>query len=295
MTGLEKVVVGVDFSEASLAAARWTVHWFAPQAELILLHALDAPRPPAFLQPLLPGTEDVLRAARDGALGRLRELANTLPSAHTRLEVREGRATDQIVDVVEEAGADLVVVGEHGHRRGLRDVLGSTAEQLMHTSPVPVLLARGPLDAAPQRVLAPVDESEAGDRVLEWARLLHERFGARVTVLHVLNVRLYWQLRLVSSETKWQELGEEMQRGAMDWLRQRVQAAGLPAEAVDVHVVFGEPSYEILAAAARHGSDLIVMASHGAGALGRILIGSVARSVLRGASCPVLVLTRGRD
>ncbi|HEX7088552.1 MAG TPA: universal stress protein [Longimicrobiales bacterium] len=295
MTGLGKVVVGVDFSEASLAAARWTAHWFAPQAELILVHALDAPRPPAFLQPLLPGVEDVLRTARDGALGRLRELADTLPSAQTRVEVREGRATERIVDVVEEAGADLVVVGEHGHRRGLRDVLGSTAEQLMHISPVPVLLARGQRDATPQRVLAPVDESEAGDRVLAWALLLRERFGARVTVLHVLNVRLLWQLRLISSETKWQELGEEMQRGAMDWLRQRVQAAGLPAEAVDMHVVFGEPSYEILAAAARHGSDLIVMASHGAGALGRVLIGSVVRSVLRGASCPVLVLTCRRD
>ena len=73
--------------------------------------------------------------------------------------MREGRPSERIAEMARETNADLVVVGEHGHRRGLRDVLGNTAEQLVHTSPVPVLLARGQAEGAPQRVLVPIDES----------------------------------------------------------------------------------------------------------------------------------------
>ena len=295
MVRLDKVVAGIDFSDASIAAARWTSRWFAPDAELILLHVLDMPQPPAFLRPLLPVSEDVLRHAREGALQQLRDLGHSLLSARKRAEVREGKPTEQIAKVASELDADLVVVGEHGQRRGLRDVLGSTAEQLVHASPVPVLLARGQAEAAPQRVLVPVDESEMGDRVLTWARLLGERFGAQVMVFHVLNARLLWQMRQISSETKWQELGEDMQRGALDWLRERVRAAGFTPEQAETRVAFGEPSHEILAAAARYGADLIVLGSHGAGALERVLIGSVARAVMRGASSPVLVVTPARD
>jgi len=295
MARLEKVVAGIDFSDASVAAVRWTSRWFAPDAELILVHVLDVPKPPAFLRPLLPGAEDVLENAREGALQRLRALSESLPSVRKRLEVREGKATERIAEVASEMDADLVVVGGHGQRRGLRDVLGSTAEQLVHASPVPVLLARGQGEAAPQRLLVPIDESPMGERVLEWARLLGERFGAQVMVFHVLNARLLWQMRLVSSERKWQELGEEMQRGAVDWLRERVRAAGFASDAVETHVALGEPSHEILAAAARHGADLIVLGSHGAGAFERVVIGSVTRAVMRGAFSPVLVVTPSRD
>lgn len=295
MARLEKVVVGIDFSDASIAAARWTAQWFAPDAELVLVHALEMPQPPSFLRPMLADPENVLRHARAAALERLRELGHTLPSARKRVEVREGRATERIAEAAAETGADLVVVGEHGHRHGLRDALGSTAERLVHVSPAPVLLARGQADNEPRRVLVPVDESEMGDRVLEWARVLGERFGAEVMAFHVLNARLLWQLRLISSETKWRELGEDMQRGAVDWLGERVRAAGFPPDAVETRVAFGDPSHEILAAAARYGADLIVLGSHGAGALERVLIGSITRAVMRGASCPVLVVTPRRD
>jgi len=295
MARLEKVVAGIDFSDASVAAVRWTSRWFAPDAELILLHVLDMAQPPAFLRPFLPGPEDVLRHAREGALEQLRQLGHTLPSARKRAEVREGRPTEQIAEMASETDADLVVVGEHGQRRGLRDVLGSTAEQLVHASPVPVLLVRGQEEQVPQRVLVPVDESPMGDRVLAWARLLGERFGAQIMAFHVLNARLLWQLRLISSETKWQELGEDMERGAQDWLRERVRAAGFTPEQAETRVALGDPSHEILAAAARYGADLIVLGSHGAGALERVLIGSVARAVMRGASSPVFVVTRARD
>jgi nucleotide-binding universal stress UspA family protein len=59
----------------------------------------------------------------------------------------------------------------------------------------------------------------------------------------------------------------------------------------------GDPAESIVDAAQSEGADVIVVGSHGRGALGRALIGSVSDQVVRRAPCPVLVVrsTIGRD
>lgn len=57
-----------------------------------------------------------------------------------------------------------------------------------------------------------------------------------------------------------------------------------------VHARIGEPVKEILDVAREIGADMIVLGSHGRGAMGRLLIGSVSEAVLHGAECPVLVV-----
>jgi universal stress protein A len=54
-------------------------------------------------------------------------------------------------------------------------------------------------------------------------------------------------------------------------------------------VVLGNPSEEILKAQSEKGIDLIVIASLGRTGIAKYLIGSVARNVLKGAKCPVLL------
>lgn len=57
-----------------------------------------------------------------------------------------------------------------------------------------------------------------------------------------------------------------------------------------VHARIGSPVPEILGLAEEVGADLIICGSHGRGAMGRLLIGSVSESVLHGARCPVLIV-----
>ena len=59
---------------------------------------------------------------------------------------------------------------------------------------------------------------------------------------------------------------------------------------VEVHVCNGDAAGEILGLAQQRNADLIVMATHGRSALGRVLMGSVAEAVLRKAPCPVLTV-----
>lgn len=63
--------------------------------------------------------------------------------------------------------------------------------------------------------------------------------------------------------------------------------AGLP---VSFMVWEGEPGQSIVDAAAAEQVDLVVVGSHGRGAVGRLFIGSVSEFVVRNAPCPVLVV-----
>jgi nucleotide-binding universal stress UspA family protein len=69
---------------------------------------------------------------------------NGLKCTAVLLEAQTGPAADLIVRQAKKARADLIVIGTHG-RRGLRRlILGSDAEQIVRTAPVPVMLVRAP-------------------------------------------------------------------------------------------------------------------------------------------------------
>jgi nucleotide-binding universal stress UspA family protein len=79
---------------------------------------------------------------------------------------------------------------------------------------------------------------------------------------------------------------------AAEWLESRLARIGIPERLTAAQVAVGDPATEIIAAAQRLDVDLIVLPTRGAGAVGEALIGSVARSVLRGAHCPILIVNQ---
>jgi nucleotide-binding universal stress UspA family protein len=68
--------------------------------------------------------------------------ASGLESESVILETAGGRAADAIVAEAKAWGADLIVLGTHGRRGARRLVMGSDAEEIVRTTPVPVLLVR---------------------------------------------------------------------------------------------------------------------------------------------------------
>lgn len=289
---LERVVIGMDFSEPALAAARWTAQYFAPDAELILVHIIEFPRPPSFLRATLPTTTEVEENARQGAEHRLREVGRSLGAARIWPEIRMGRPADKIAEIAEEFAADLIVVGEHGHSGGLRGILGSTAEHLARSAPVPVLLAHHLPAGPPRRILLPIEESSLMQTALGWGKLLAEKFAAEIIGCYVVSSSLLARMRMISSSTRGDQLETDLLRDAARWLEERLAAAGISGDTSSVRVVVGEPATEILAAARSNASDLIVLPTRGAGGVGQALIGSVARSVIREAESPILIVNQ---
>ena len=74
----------------------------------------------------------------------------------------------------------------------------------------------------------------------------------------------------------------------LDVLADRLRADGV--ERVETSVWYGAPATSIVDAVKAQGADLIVMTSHGRTGIGRLILGSVAESVLRGTTTPILLL-----
>jgi nucleotide-binding universal stress UspA family protein len=141
-------------------------------------------------------------------------------------------------------------------------------------------------------VLAPVDGSTRALRAVPWAAKLAGPDGTVVLLRAVPPQPDYAEtlFSLVGAEDTVQEIQNAWTQTAkadMD------EAAALLSEskvAVEQILAEGEPDEAIVAAAARRGVEMIAMASHGRGAVGRAIFGSVADRVARTAPVPVLIL-----
>ena len=106
--------------------------------------------PPAVgFSPFAPAPSDQATWIRDGFESSLRRATERVPddiSVTTRLI--EGAPAKRIVDCVREGGHDLVVIGSHGRGRLAGAVVGSVSQQVIHHSPVPVLVCHAQPAAA---------------------------------------------------------------------------------------------------------------------------------------------------
>jgi nucleotide-binding universal stress UspA family protein len=184
-------------------------------------------------------------------------------------------------------GSDLIVMTTHGRGLFARFWLGSVADELARRVSIPVLMVRpqpGPpelrADKVLQHVLIPLDGSTLAEQMIEPAVDLAYSMQAACTLLQVIpplgrhSIILHGQHR----------------RHAEAYLEAIL--ARLPAQTMHVRarVVSSEqPAVAILAEARAHNIDLIALATHGRGGFKRLLLGSVADKVLRGASASVLV------
>ena len=143
----------------------------------------------------------------------------------------------------------------------------------------------------PTKILVPTDFSEYSGKALEQALDIAKHYCAKVFLLHVLHGEIYSMgLDYVFSEKVVQQVKDD----TLIWAQQSMQRQldSFP-QAKEVEVVTsireGVPYEEILKEGKEQGIDLIVIASLGRSGIGKYLIGSVARNVLKGSKCPVLL------
>ena len=117
-------------------------------ARLLLLHAVDIAAisltPEASMA--VPTLFDAMREAGEQVLAKARATVESagLAAETILVDTLSGRVSDLVVDHAKKWGADLIVIGTHGRRGVGRLLLGSDAEQIVRSAPVPVLLVRAP-------------------------------------------------------------------------------------------------------------------------------------------------------
>lgn len=136
-----------------------------------------------------------------------------------------------------------------------------------------------------RRILVPTDFSETSAAALRYAIALARRFAARI---YVLNVSHYPG---IADEAEYPiGIFETMQNAAHDRLRRLITEQGVEELQPDCVTRIGLPAEEIVRYAHEHDIDLIVMGTHGREGVMRAVLGSVAETVVRRASCPVLTV-----
>lgn len=158
-----------------------------------------------------------------------------------------------------------------------------------------------------KNILVPTDFSDSAEAALEQAVQLARLCGGSITLLHVLYLEKIRENLLGldamehlaraldapadESEYSTSSAAWRLRNAAQEKLAEAASTIEAPP-AVETKIAEGRPSVEIVAHAAEHGVDLIIMGSHGRGTLGRAFLGSVADNVIRQATCPVMVVRR---
>ena len=140
-----------------------------------------------------------------------------------------------------------------------------------------------------QRILVPVDGSEASKRGLQEAIKLAKAANARLQIVHVVNEPLL-EAGFFGHEP-YEQLSDFLRVSGAKILEEAKSAAreaGVEFGAELLQTIGGHVSPLVLDAARQVNADLIVMGTHGRRGVTRLLMGSDAEMVLRSSPVPIL-------
>jgi nucleotide-binding universal stress UspA family protein len=287
------VLVPLDGSPLAEQALPWALsiaRRAGARLELVRGHALYAlAEPAAAFAPYDPRSEAKCRQREQlylDATARWLAGVRAVPTGTAVLGGVPGMHAEALLGRVRQTRPDLIVMTTHGRGRVGRFLLGSTADELVRRSEVPVLVLH-PQEFAPEllpeplveTVLVPLDGSPLAEQVLGQAADLARLLDAPLTLLRVEEPAppspAGGKLGCGNGRTYLERLAGPLREQGLA-VRTRIVASRHPAEA-------------ILEEARACSSALIALATHGRGGASRALLGSVADALVRGAPCPVLV------
>jgi nucleotide-binding universal stress UspA family protein len=140
-----------------------------------------------------------------------------------------------------------------------------------------------------RNIVAAIDFSETSGEVVRTALAL-VRDDGHVCLLHAVPHAIQTPWVVDASGADVNELQRQWVAEAETQLITLAATLRLDPRRVSVEVVVGPAAFEIVRHAEERGADLLVVGSHGRGALRRFLLGSVAERVLREAGCPVMIV-----
>lgn len=294
MSTFKKVLVAVDLDESSADYVLESAHQLVPGVPITVVHVLE--RSQYF------NVGDPSFAVLDDVYGKItREVQAHLAKLCDRHGIRdytmlEGHAATSIQQYAEEHGHDLIVLGTHG-RHGIRRLLGSTANAVLHGTERNVLAVRVPgkdVEVRPakekyRRILAAVDLSDESNQVLDIAQILGDQEHAELHVVHV--IKPFQHAYAGINPATLSDVGIQFEKEAAEQARAELKtiavSRGLPKDAVSVRN--GAPPVEIQTLAEELDCDMLVVGTHGKHGV-QLLLGSVANAVIHGTTCDVLAV-----
>ncbi|RFU38044.1 universal stress protein [Actinomadura logoneensis] len=249
-----------------------------------------------------PGSVDAewLSYLREQAAAALAQAAERLaamkfPKRGVAYRVTAHRGSGRgLVELAGEVGASLIVIGSGPRGRRDRIAIGSTADQLLHGSPVPVMLApRGYAEDPParfQRLSVAYYRQRDVQATMEIVTTFANDFGLPVRLLTLV-------LRPSGLPARFLRAGDiverQVEQAEKDLAHARKILADRGVADVETEAVQGTHIHKALAAAEMLPGELLTTMSSREGPLRKVFVGESSGKIVRGSDVPVLVLPRG--
>jgi nucleotide-binding universal stress UspA family protein len=312
---MRSILVPVDgspFGEQALAPAARLAAQAEAGLEVVLVHepvvvapvvpiGIPATPPLSGLGIPDPVADREVRARHEAYVHAVAKRLGEETSLAVRATVLDGPVVEALAAHAAEVHADLIVMCTHGRGGLTRSWLGSVADGVVREVTVPVLLLKPdhtepPPAVAPfRRVLVPLDGSALAEEVLSpVTKVLVRDADAAITLfVAIAPMAVVASASLAGPDSPGSEEStrlEQQTHAYLEGVASRLRAQGF---SVRTHTASHQhAAHAILAYAAELQADLIALSTHGRGGLRRLLLGSVADKVLRGAASSVLLYRR---
>lgn len=292
-SSISTLLAAHDFSDtAALALRQAKALAKANDARLVLAHVVELV--PLGPYPSIKGGANEL-AIRDIAEERINAIADEARADGSEIEVivRVGEPGATLVEIAEEVGADLFVIGTRGLTGVKHVLLGSTAESVVRRAPMPVLTVH-PDDAllTPplETLVVPTDLSPAAEIAPQvFATLFANGAKPRVHLVYADRTPPYLE-PFKHSVLELTGQPDPIKDDLLERMAPNAQALEEEGFTVECHVVDGEAADAIPAFAKKVEAQAIVLSTQGHSAVVNALLGRTAQRIVQKAPCPTLTV-----
>ena len=229
--------------------------------------------------PVTPETDSAVQESRLHAIEeQMRRVLSPRPS--WPVVVRVGEPATEIADLAGTTNARVILTGRGRHGAIDRVLGGETVLRLLQVGNTPVLATAPTLTSPPRRVVIATDFSEFS---LYAAEVALSMIAPDATV-YLVNVRPYLETTYSVLRERSETFQDDAKRGFAE-MRTRLDA---PRVHYEEQLLEGNPAQQLQEFCEKVNADLVVSATHGYGFFRRMILGSVAASLVREAPCSVL-------
>ena len=297
MFKLNAVVCATDLSEGSNKAVPIAAQMAGHHgAKLIIAHIIDLPAVTPYGETMVDPQE--LRSwVEQSAKAQITDILAHCEQVEWELNIAIGYPAKEILQIVEDVSADMVVAATHTRSGIERLLLGSVSRKLMHTLNVPLLIVPG--DMSPEQLGRPLEDvliacdfSPDSGNAVRWGIDFAQAFGAKMTMATVIeNSQLSQLLKL--DPQKEHGMAEKLQADLNVKLQETVPEEYRDTIKPETVVLAGQPHEELNKYAILNHIDLIVMGVHGRGLIENLLVGSTTDRLVRLGQFPVMAVRAG--